>query len=65
MWCRTLKNFKGENFQSLELADMAYLLMLNEYLDMEEFITDADQRERERIQKAEIAAQQKAGRRHR
>lgn len=56
MWCRILKNFKGENFQSMEMADMSYFLMLNEYLDMEDFINDTDQRERERIQKAEMAA---------
>lgn len=32
---------------SLESADMAYLLKLNEYLDIEEFITDVNEREEE------------------
>lgn len=47
LWCRALKNFKGESYMSLESADMEYLLKLNEYLDIEEFITDVNEREEE------------------
>lgn len=47
LWCRALKSFKGESFMSLESADMAYLLMLNEYLDVEEFISDVNEKEEE------------------
>ena len=48
---------------SLECADMAYLLMLNEYLDVEEFITDVSEREQESINRAE--AGKSAGKRRR
>ena len=47
MYCRVLKNFKGENRLSLETGDMAYLLKLNEYLDIENYITDKDQKEQD------------------
>ena len=56
LWCRALKGFKGENFQSLESADMAYLLKLNEYLDVEEFITDVHERDLDSKNKAVQAA---------
>lgn len=56
LWCRALKNFKGESRQSLENADMAYLLKLNEYLDVEEFITEVERRDSEGKAKAEQAA---------
>lgn len=46
---------------SLESADMAYLLMLNEYLDVEEFINEADAKEMKRLQDAEIAARKRNG----
>lgn len=52
LWCRALKNFKGESYMSLESADMAYLLKLNEYLDVEEFISDVNEREEESKAKA-------------
>jgi hypothetical protein len=47
MYCRVLKNFKGENRLSLETGDMAYLLKLNEYLDIENYITETDQKEQD------------------
>lgn len=53
MYCRVLKNFKGENRESLEGGDMAYLLKLNEYLDVEEFITDTDHKDQEARRKTE------------
>ena len=56
LWCRVLKNFKGENFESLNLADMAYFLKLCEYLDIEEFLDTVQNREMEREQKAAAAA---------
>lgn len=48
LWCRALKNFKGESRLSLETGDMSYLLKLNEYLDVEEFIQEAYQKEEEK-----------------
>lgn len=56
LWCRALKNFKGESYMSLESADMAYLLKLNEYLDVEEFISDVNEREEESAAKAAPSA---------
>lgn len=56
LWCRALKNFKGESYMSLESADMAYLLMLNEYLDVEEFVNDVNQREEDSKARAAQAA---------
>lgn len=56
LWCRALKNFKGESYMSLESADMEYLLKLNEYLDIEEFITDVNEREEESNAKAAPSA---------
>ncbi|QEQ94909.1 hypothetical protein pEaSNUABM56_00110 [Erwinia phage pEa_SNUABM_56] len=41
---------------SLESADMAYLLKLNEYLDVEEFINDVNERDQEATAKAQAAA---------
>lgn len=38
---------------SLESGDMAYLLMLNEYIDVEEFINEVDMKENERKAKIE------------
>ena len=50
---------------SLENADMAYLLKLNEYLDVEEFISDVNERDQEAKAKADAAVQraQRRGRR--
>lgn len=48
LWCRALKSFKGENYLSLESADMAYLLKLNEFLDVEDFITDVQEKDAEK-----------------
>lgn len=62
LWCRALKGFKGENFSSLESADMAYLLKLNEYLDIDDFITETSDRDGEAKAKAD-AANNKATRR--
>lgn len=53
MYCRVLKNFKGENRLSLETGDMAYLLKLNEYLDIENYITETDQKEQDALRVAE------------
>lgn len=53
MYCRVLKNFKGENRMSLETGDMAYLLKLNEYLDIENYITETDQKEQDALRVAE------------
>lgn len=53
MYCRVLKNFKGENRLSLESGDMAYLLKLNEYLDIENYITETDQKEQDALRAAE------------
>lgn len=46
---------------SLESADMAYLLMLNEYIDVEEFISEADAKEMKRLQDADAAARRRNG----
>uniref|UniRef100_A0AAU8GFP2 Phage protein n=1 Tax=Salmonella phage vB_SEnST11_KE22 TaxID=3161173 RepID=A0AAU8GFP2_9CAUD len=56
LWCRALKNFKGESYSSLESADMAYLLKLNEYLDVEEFVSDVHEKEEESKARANQAA---------
>lgn len=56
LWCRALKSFKGESYMSLEHADMAYLLKLNEFLDVEEFVNDVHEREEESKAKAAQAA---------
>ena len=56
LWCRALKSFKGESYSSLESADMAYLLKLNEYLDIEEFIQDVQEREEQSAANAAAAA---------
>ena len=53
LWCRALKNFKGESRVSLESADMAYLLKLNEYLDVEDFISEVERRDSDAKAKAE------------
>ena len=61
LWCRALKNFKGESYFSLENADMAYLLKLNEYLDVEEFINEVSERDHEAKVKADAAANRRSG----
>lgn len=49
---------------SLESADMAYLLKLNEYLDVEDFISDVNEREQESKAKADaVANRARTGRR--
>lgn len=49
---------------SLESGDMEYLLKLNEYLDVEDFVTDVHERDMEAAAKAEQAANKgKKGRR--
>lgn len=64
LWCRALKGYKGENRMSLESGDMEYLLKLNEYLDVEDFVTDVHERDMEAAAKAEQAANKgKKGRR--
>lgn len=62
LWCRALKGFKGESYTSLESADMAYLLKLNEYLDVEDFINEVHERDMEITAKAD-AAKRTRGRR--
>lgn len=63
LWCRALKNFKGENYLSLESSDMAYLLMLNEHIDVEEFINDVDEKDREASQPPPSTKPRRTGRR--
>ena len=62
LWCKVLKGFRGENYESLNSADMDYFLMLCEYLDIEEFLDGVQNKEFEREQEARIA-QSKAKRR--
>ncbi len=61
LWCRALKSFKGESYMSLESADMAYLLKLNEYLDIEEFVTDVNDREEQSKAKAAQPSRRRRG----
>lgn len=63
LWCRALKGFKGENFSSLESADMEYLLKLNEYLDIDDYITETSDRDNEARDKAAVAANKASRRR--
>ena len=63
LWCRALKNFKGESYISLESADMEYLLKLNEYLDVEDFINDVHEKEEKSRADAEAAKPRSKGRR--
>jgi hypothetical protein len=58
-----LKGFKGESYISLESADMAYLLKLNEYLDITEFVEEVYDREEEIKAKQEAAAAKAKARR--
>lgn len=63
LWCRALKGFKGESYISLESADMSYLLKLNEYLDITEFVEEVYDREEELKAKQEAAAAKSKARR--
>lgn len=63
LWCRALSNFKGENYLSLENADMAYLLKLNEYLDVQDFISDVNDKEETAKANSSRAGNKNRGRR--
>lgn len=63
LWCRALENFKGESYYTLEHADMDYLLMLNEYLDIKDFISDVDTKDQQNTAKHEAARAKSKGRR--
>jgi hypothetical protein len=51
-----MENFKGASELSIEAGDMEDLLKKNEYLDMKEFVDQAEEREKLEQQKREQAA---------
>lgn len=55
-----MERFKGVNEVSLEAGDMEDLLKKNEYLDIQDFIQEAKQKDIEQAQKnSELAARNK------
>lgn len=61
LYYRVMERFKGVNEASIDAGDMEDLLKKNEYLDMQDFIQDAQQKDIDRANQKLAAAKKIKG----